>query len=137
VGNYTVVFTVAGVAQTSNTAMLIVLPVNAPTITMQPVSRTALVGTTVPFDVEAFSPVALGFQWQKNGDAIAGATNEIFTLSSAQATDAGTYSVVVSNAGGSITSNHATLTVNAPVGTAPSIGSHPRVKRSTPARRFP
>jgi hypothetical protein len=124
-GNYTLVFTLAGVVQTSNTATLIVLPLNAPTITTQPASRSALVGTTVQFNVEAFSPAALTFQWRKNGTSIPAATNEVLTISNAQAADAGAYSVIVSNAGGSTISNEATLTVNQPVGTAPSITSHP------------
>jgi hypothetical protein len=124
-GDYNVVFTLGGVVQTSNTATLVVLPLPAPVITTQPASRTVLVGTTVQFGVEASSPIALGFQWRRNGASIAGATNDILTLSNVQLADTATYSVVVSNTAGSITSTNATLTVNAPQGTAPSINTHP------------
>ena len=124
-GDYTLVFAAGGVSQTSNTATLVVLPQTPPSITTQPVSRTALIGTTVQFSVEASSPGALAFQWRKNGAPIAGATSQIFTVNDTQLTDAGAYSVVVANAGGSVTSSDATLTVNAPVGSSPSITSQP------------
>ncbi|MBE2213015.1 MAG: immunoglobulin domain-containing protein [Opitutaceae bacterium] len=73
-----------------------------------------------------FAAVADGFpdptyQWQKDGVDIAGATSSTFTIASAQAGDAGRYTVVVSNSAGSITSGPATLTVTA----APSAASRP------------
>jgi hypothetical protein len=54
----------------------------------------------------------LSFQWQKNGTNILGATNATYTISSAQAADAGTYAVVVSNSTGVINATGALLTVN-------------------------
>ena len=54
------------------------------------------------------------YQWRKNGVNINGATNSSFTISNATTSTAGTYSVVVTNSGGSVTSNNATLTVTSP-----------------------
>jgi hypothetical protein len=53
----------------------------------------------------------LSYQWRKNGQAIAGATAATLTLSNASAATAGRYDVVVTNAGGSVTSKPVLLTV--------------------------
>jgi hypothetical protein len=93
----------------------------APSITTQPTSQTVNVGQGVTFSVVASGTAPLSYQWQKNGANIAGATSASYTIGAAQASDAGTYSVVVSNSAGSVTSSTATLTVNV----APSITSRP------------
>jgi hypothetical protein len=124
-GNYTVVTTTGAVSQLSNTATLIVVPVSPPTITTQPLSRTVTVGVTVQFSVAVSSSIAPTFQWRKNGVALAGATSDLLTIPSASLIDTGTYSVVVTNSGGTTTSNNATLTVNAAVGSAPIINTQP------------
>ncbi|MEW6159493.1 MAG: Calx-beta domain-containing protein, partial [Verrucomicrobiota bacterium] len=49
------------------------------------------------------------YQWRLNGNAISGATNATFQRGSAALTDAGTYSVVISNGSGSITNSSASL----------------------------
>ena len=54
----------------------------------------------------------LRFQWLFNGTNLAGATNAFLTFPSIQATQAGTYSVVASNASGAVTSSNAVLVVN-------------------------
>jgi hypothetical protein len=58
------------------------------------------------------SSTDLSFQWLFNGTNLAGATNSFLTLSNVQATQAGTYWVVVSNAYGIATSSNAFLGVN-------------------------
>jgi hypothetical protein len=67
----------------------------------------------------------LAYQWQKGATAIIGATSASYTTPTTTTADSGsTFSVVVSNSAGRITSNAATLTVNAaPV--APSITQQP------------
>jgi fibronectin type 3 domain-containing protein len=84
----------------------------APSITTQPASQTVNAGQSVTFSVVATGTAPLSYQWQKNGSNISGATSSSFTISPAQTSDAGNYTVVVSNSAGSVTSNTATLTVN-------------------------
>ncbi|HEY2953073.1 MAG TPA: immunoglobulin domain-containing protein, partial [Verrucomicrobiae bacterium] len=55
------------------------------------------------------------FQWRRNDLGIAGATNAILDLGAIQAGQAGTYSVVVSNYAGAVTSLVAQITVEVPL----------------------
>ncbi|MDB2358071.1 immunoglobulin domain-containing protein, partial [Opitutales bacterium] len=112
---------------TSNTATLSVeASVTVPGIDTHPTTRSVSSGSTVTLSVSA-SGESLSYQWQKGGVAIAGATSASYTLSSVSASDAGSYTVVVSNSAGGVTSNAATLTVesalSAPVITAQPTGS--------------
>ena len=67
----------------------------------------------------------LGYQWQKNGVNIAGATATSYTTPATATTDSGsTFDVVVSNTAGTVTSAAATLTVNA-AAVAPTITTQP------------
>jgi hypothetical protein len=56
----------------------------------------------------------LSYQWKLNGGDISGATSSTLTLNNAQAANAGTYTVVVTNPAGSRTSEPAILTITAP-----------------------
>ena len=106
-GGYSVVVTNTYGAVTSAGATLTVrVP---PSITTQPVSQTISVGDQVTFSVDANGTPPLYFQWQLNATSITGATGRTFTISSAQAAQAGHYTVVVSNAAGSLTSTAASL----------------------------
>ena len=87
----------------------------APSITTQPASQTVAQGGSVTFSVAATGSAPLTYQWQFNGNNISGATSSTYSITSAQTNDAGTYSVVVSNAQGSVMSGNATLTVNPPI----------------------
>ncbi len=82
-----------------------------PAIKTQPVSQTGEVGGKITFSVTATGPGPLTYQWLKNGKNIAGATSSSLTLSNLKTTNAGSYTVIVTNAGGSVTSNSATLKV--------------------------
>ena len=113
-GSYTAVVTNAGLSATSNAATLVVNAATNAAISTQPVSQTVPVGGFVEFEVEATLTAGTTFQWRKNGTAIPGATNASFTIGTAATTDAGTYTVVVTNSGNSVTSDPATLTVSAP-----------------------
>jgi len=105
---------------TSNAA---ILTVNAPpAITAQPVNQTVAVGQTATFSVTATGTAPLSYQWRKNSANISGATASTYTTPATASTDNGAqFSVVISNAAGSVTSNTATLTVNVP----PSITTQP------------
>jgi hypothetical protein len=94
-----------------------------PTITSQPVSQTVAIGTSVSFSVAASGTLPFGYQWQKAGTAIDGATNSVYQISNAQTNDTGTYSVVVSNAFGFASSSNAFLTVISEVTNCVSIPS--------------
>lgn len=96
---------------------------NTPTvnITTQPASTTVNVGQNATFNVVAAN--ALTYQWQFNGATISGATASSYTMVNAQISNAGTYSVVVANNAGAVTSANAVLTVNAP--TPPTITTQP------------
>lgn len=112
VGSYTVY---VSNSQGNTTSLAATLTVNtAPTITVQPQSQTVATGATVSFTVVANGSPAPGYQWKKNGANIAGAQSSTLTLTNVtSAGDAATYSVVVSNVAGTVTSSNATLTVNA------------------------
>ncbi|ACJ71853.1 putative tail protein [Escherichia phage fjerdesal] len=112
-GSYTCVVTGAGGAVTSNAA---VVTVNAlPVITQQPTNQEINEGETLTLNVVATG--ATGYQWKKGEEDILDATTATYTKEGATAADAGSYTCVVTGAGGSVTSNAATVTVN-PAGEA-------------------
>ncbi|MCO4330026.1 immunoglobulin domain-containing protein [Staphylococcus hyicus] len=112
-GSYTCVVTGAGGAVTSNAA---VVTVNAlPVITQQPTNQEITEGGTLTLNVAATG--ATGYQWKKGEEDILDATTATYTKEGATAADAGSYTCVVTGAGGSVTSNAATVTVN-PAGEA-------------------
>src|SRR5205823_728060 len=85
-----------------------------PSIATQPANQTVTVGQTATFTVVATGTAPLSYQWQKNGTAISGATSASYTTAATTSSDNGAqFVVVVSNTAGSVTSNAATLTVNA------------------------
>ena len=87
-----------------------------PSLTTQPVGSTNVAGDTVNFSVTVAGSVPFTYQWRLNGTNVPGGTARTFTLPSAQAMDAGLYSVVVSNGAGGATSANAVLVVrSAPV----------------------
>ena len=71
---------------------------------------------TATFQVVASSGTTMSYKWYKDGNKIRGATSSTYTIDQAQTTDQGTYSVAVDNAGGSVSSSNAALTVNVPAG---------------------
>lgn len=85
-----------------------------PVITTHPASTVAALGRNHTFGVSAVGQGPFAYQWRRNGVAISGATSAALTLTNLQAADAGNYDVVVSNSGGSVTSNLATLILEAP-----------------------
>ena len=86
-----------------------------PTIATQPSNQSVVAGQTATFSVTAMGSGRLNYQWVKGTTAIAGATFASYTIPPASTFDNGSrYSVVVSNSGGGVTSNAATLSVNAP-----------------------
>lgn len=82
-----------------------------PYLTTQPESQETTTGTDITFTVQAGGTPTLNYQWRFHGTILAGATGSSFTRTNAQGIHAGNYSVVVTNASGSVTSAVATLTL--------------------------
>lgn len=83
----------------------------SPQITGQPQSQALLAGNTASFSVTATGS-ALRYQWYSNSLPILNATNSGFVISNTQSTwSGGSYSVVITNFSGSVTSAIAALTV--------------------------
>ncbi|MBI2512564.1 MAG: immunoglobulin domain-containing protein [Opitutae bacterium] len=93
-----------------------------PIISVQPASQTAALGGAVTFSVTATGDAPLGYQWSKDDVEISGATSSSLTVDPIQASDAGSYTVTISNNVGSTTSSAATLDIT---GIAPSITTDP------------
>lgn len=128
-GTYTIrVQGFAADGNTNNEQQSIVFEIAGPTVvapafSTQPQSQTVTVGATVTFTAAASgSPT---YQWRKDGTAIGGATAATLTLTNVQTSASGSYSVVATNSGGTTPSNAATLTVNQPAASAPTIVAHP------------
>jgi alpha-tubulin suppressor-like RCC1 family protein len=101
----------------NNTVALVATVTRLPAIAIanQPANQSVFVGQTAAFNVTATGSQPISYQWRKGGNSLSGATNSSYNIVSAVAGDAGIYSVVVSNASGSVTSSNAVLTVNLPV----------------------
>ena len=113
-GSYTCV--VSGEGGTSVTSDAATVTVNAlPVITQQPSNQEITEGDTLTLNVVATG--ATGYQWKKGEEDILDATTATYTKEGATAADSGSYTCVVTGAGGSVTSNAATVTVN-PAGEA-------------------
>ena len=98
----------AGIVTNSATLTIITTPVISP----QPVPLTVNVGDTANFVSGASGIPAPGLQWYKNGVGIAGQTGGTLTIAGAQGSDIALYSLVATNAAGSVTSSVVKLTVN-------------------------
>lgn len=83
----------------------------APAITTQPQPLRLLPGEAARLSVVASGAAPLSYQWFRDGVALDGATADTLVLAAAAAADAGTYHVVVRNAGGQIQSAEARVTV--------------------------
>ncbi len=125
--DYTVVATNSVGSATSAVATLTVVTGTAPAIATPPVAQTVNVGDTATFSVTATGTDPLSYQWKKDGANVNGATGATLILGNVQPSNAGSYSVVVSNAAGSVTSAAATLTVNS----APAITAQPQPVATT------
>lgn len=103
----------AGSVSSTNATLKVNLP---PSITTQPVSQTVNPGQTATFSVAATGTAPLTYQWKKNGTTISGAASSSYSTPATTSADNGSlFAVTISSPAGSVTSNNATLTVNAPL----------------------
>ena len=106
-----------------------------PVISVQPLSLTVNAGSPATFTITAAR--AASYQWQRDGSAISGATAASYTLSPATSANNGdSYTVVVSNAGGSTTSLAATLRVTGVAVLAGQIGGEGYADGDSTQARF-
>jgi len=82
-----------------------------PVITIQPTNRFVNASAAVTFTVGVSGTGPFTYQWLFDGTAMAGANNSSLPLSNVQPASSGYYSVIVSNATGSVTSQVAELKV--------------------------
>jgi Immunoglobulin domain len=110
---------------TSNPATLTVTQAVAPRIINQPLSQKVDLGKPVSFTVQVDGTAPFTFQWKRNGNDIQGATAASYSINSVAKTDDGSvFTVVITNIAGNITSNPATLSLNAS-NIAPTIVTQP------------
>jgi len=114
---YYVVSGLAAGIESSNSAQVSATPaLIAPAITGQPANCTNVAGAVATFTVTA-TGVPLNYFWRKNGTPlsdggnVSGSATATLSLSNLSTADQASYSVVVSNRLGNVTSSNATLTV--------------------------
>lgn len=123
-GSYSVVVGNSVASFQSDPAFLEVTAAPAPVVTTQPSNRLVSLGAPVVFQVKATGTPPLSYQWSFNGVPISGATSASYALDAAKVTDSGAYSVVVTNAAGSTTSETGMLMLSyATPGSDSSLGA--------------
>ncbi len=110
-GNYVCVVSNEAGTVTSSNAILTIQ--TAPSITTQPVSQTVTAGATATLSVSATGTPAPVYQWLMNGAAL-GDESSSLAITNFQAANQGTYSVILSNDLGVVTSTPALLLLNGP-----------------------
>jgi hypothetical protein len=108
-GLYSVIISNPWGSVTSSLATLSVI--NPPSILTQPQSQTVIATTAASFSTATAGTAPLFLQWYDGTSAIPGATNSVLAWATVAAPNAGNYHFTVSNAGGTVTSSVATLTV--------------------------
>lgn len=131
-GSYKVVATNSTGTATSNVAVLTVIGAGKPVeLLASPLSVTALAGANVSYRVIADGVAPITYQWRKDGTDITGETSSKLTLTNVSSSNAGTYTVVATNAAGSIISGAATFAIDT-AAVAPAISTDPS-GRTVPA----
>ncbi len=99
-------------------------------ITQQPASVAIQLNGSAAFGVTATGTRPLSYQWRRNGATITGATGASYSIAAVtNANNGDRFSVVVSNAFGSVTSDVAVLTVSQPPPPQPMVWSAPTIAR--------
>jgi hypothetical protein len=88
---------------------------DAPVFTSQPGHQSVKLGSPVRFSVTASGTGPLSYQWKKNNLPIAGATDAVLVIASAQPDDAGGYLITVTNSAGSAVASTWLTVEHAPI----------------------
>ena len=88
--------------------------IDPPVFVVQPVSASVAEGGTAAFYALAIG-IDVGYQWRRDGEALAGETHPVLSIDALAPSAAGVYTVEVANAGGSLFSDAAALTVLPPI----------------------
>jgi len=123
-GTYSVIVS-NGTGSVTTNAVSLVVHGAAPVILLQPANTLGLLGATATLNGWAVGDEPFTYQWLKDGAPIAGATNQALRLTGLQASDAASYAVAITNAGGTTTSAGAALTLVAPATTMPVLPQIP------------
>ena len=97
----------------------------SPVILGQPANQSVIISKTATFQIMVVGAQPFTFQWRHNGTNLLNANSAILSLPNVQPGDAGSYSVVVGNAFGSVTSASALLT---PVPSPPWLTLQPQTQ---------
>lgn len=106
---YTVIAT--NIAGTITSSPATVLVYGVPQVITPPQAKTIADRDGLTLAVTAASSGAMTYQWQKDGVDVPGATSSTYTVDSVSPSDAGSYSVVLKNAAGSVTTSSVNVTV--------------------------
>jgi len=101
----------AGFGYTTPPAIVIDLPPMPPVLVQGPTPQIVLAGTTATLQAGAEGSLPLRYQWLKDGQALAGASESVLALTNCRVADSGFYAVVVTNLYGAVTSAPARLWV--------------------------
>jgi len=94
-----------------NVAIITVPPGTPPSVGMQPKPTTVFIGQPASFSAVAQGSLPLRYQWRRNNQPVANATNSTFSLASVVLSDEADYTLVVTNNSGSVTSVVARLSL--------------------------
>lgn len=108
-GLYTITVTNRTGSVTGTNGQITVVDAVTPVITQQPQSVQVFPGNLARFSVTASGSSSFTYQWKFNGSDLSGANASSLTITSVQATNLGTYRVLVTDPAGSTLSDPATL----------------------------
>lgn len=97
-------------------------------ISTQPSSQSATIGSYVSFYVYAKSSYSISYQWYKDGEEISGATSNSYIISSFESSDVGKYYAVITDGYTTLNSSTAKLSLTT---TALSIVTQPSSKTAS------
>jgi hypothetical protein len=112
----------AGLESDRSEGMPYLVTIGAPSISTHPSNTVLASGSLLSLSVTAASATPLTYQWRKDGQPLTGQTSADLAIANASVSHSGSYTVVVSNSGGSVESNPAQVIVQV----APDIHTQPQ-----------